>query len=136
MFDAPHNIIHTHNPPCTPGLFPQKIVLLPSVTTVTVTMSKIKDKAHFIFRTFVFVLIMDCIATSINLVQYPALVLRLLSRHLYRKYIQYTQALFGSLLVLLTYLFTPVEIVVTGDHEGLNKDAMAVIMVCSCTLSH
>ncbi|KAI8917157.1 acyltransferase-domain-containing protein [Powellomyces hirtus] len=85
-------------------------------------------RVQFALRTFVFVLIMDCTAASINLLQYPGLLLSLASRHAYRKYIQFTQALFGSLIVLLTYLFTPVEIVVTGDHQALTRDAMAVIM--------
>ncbi|TPX59410.1 1-acylglycerol-3-phosphate O-acyltransferase [Spizellomyces sp. 'palustris'] len=91
-------------------------------------MSKVMEKVRFILRTFIFVVIMDCSAASINLVQYPSLILSPLSRHLYRRYIQFTQAMFGSLIVLLTYLFTPVEIVVTGDHRHLDRDATAVIM--------
>ncbi|KAI8586061.1 acyltransferase-domain-containing protein [Geranomyces variabilis] len=85
-------------------------------------------RVQFALRSFVFVLIMDCSAASINLIQYPGLLLALVSRHVYRQYIQLTQALFGSLIVLLTYLFTPVEIVVTGDHAALDTNALAVVM--------
>ncbi|KAJ3021057.1 hypothetical protein HKX48_009302 [Thoreauomyces humboldtii] len=85
-------------------------------------------RAQFMLRTFVFVAIMDCTAASINLIQYPGLLLAFFSRHVYRQYINFTQSLFGALIVLLTYLFTPVEIVVTGDHDQLDRNTMAVIM--------
>ncbi|KAI9105883.1 acyltransferase-domain-containing protein [Phlyctochytrium arcticum] len=76
----------------------------------------------------IFVIIMDCTATAINIIQFPSLPLRVFSRRVYRRYIQFTQAVFGTLLVLLTWLFTPLEIVVTGDHELLKGDSMTVIM--------
>ncbi|KAJ3187753.1 hypothetical protein HDU85_006146 [Gaertneriomyces sp. JEL0708] len=91
-------------------------------------MGAVKDKVQFITRTFLFVSIMDICAFAVNLIQYPGLLLRLISRTLYRRYIMFTQGLFGSLLVLLTYVFSPIEIVVTGEWKALDNKSMAVIM--------
>ncbi|KAJ3042643.1 hypothetical protein HDV00_006922 [Rhizophlyctis rosea] len=67
--------------------------------------------------------------TCINLLQYPSLPLRIFSRHLYRLYMIAAESAFASLLVILTYLFAPAELVVTGAHQGLKKDAFLFIFL-------
>ncbi|KAI8816596.1 acyltransferase-domain-containing protein [Fimicolochytrium jonesii] len=66
---------------------------------------------------------MDSASASINLLQFPGLILHPISRRVYRQYMQWTQKLFGELIVLLTWVFTGrVEIVVTGEWEALSEE--------------
>ncbi|KAJ3051924.1 hypothetical protein HK097_007073 [Rhizophlyctis rosea] len=81
-----------------------------------------------LIRTLAFALLLDGTATCINLLQYPSLIFIPFSRHLYRLYNKFTAQIFASLLVVLAYLFAPAELVLSGDHKGLEKDAFLVVV--------
>ncbi|KAJ3282920.1 hypothetical protein HK104_010652 [Borealophlyctis nickersoniae] len=81
-----------------------------------------------ILRIILFALILDGTSFCINTLQFPSLILKLVSRHLYRRYIAISQRLFGSLLIVLVYLFSPAEIILSGDHKGLQANRFIVLM--------
>ncbi|KAJ3089131.1 hypothetical protein HK102_007142 [Quaeritorhiza haematococci] len=56
---------------------------------------------------------------GIVLLQLPALPLRYTNHAWYRQYIRLTEQVWGSVMCIMTYLFTPVELVLTGDHQWL-----------------
>ncbi|KAH6580431.1 hypothetical protein BASA50_001738 [Batrachochytrium salamandrivorans] len=64
----------------------------------------------------------------INGIQLAALPLCVISRKYYRYSMRFTQRLFGSLLILITLFYAPVEIILTGDHAELCSDSTVVIM--------
>ncbi|KAJ1563311.1 hypothetical protein HK405_002518, partial [Cladochytrium tenue] len=81
-----------------------------------------KDTPMFYLKVAGFLLILFATAGGIVLAQLPSLVLLLHSHALYRSYIRLTEKVFGSLSVVLTYLFCPGSVLVlTGDHERLQR---------------
>ncbi|KAL2912156.1 hypothetical protein HK105_208357 [Polyrhizophydium stewartii] len=83
---------------------------------------------RFYINAVLFLWAMTACSLAINWVQLVALPLSLVSRRHYRRWMRFTQRLFGSLMLTVTYVFAPLEIVMTGDHEGLTGDSVAVIM--------
>ncbi|KAJ3111353.1 hypothetical protein HDU96_005782 [Phlyctochytrium bullatum] len=83
----------------------------------------------FAARLAVFVVLMEGVSLSINVVQCFSLpIYWMLSYRLYRVYIRLTERLFGSLMVILTYLLCPVELVLYGDTSLLRNDQSLVVM--------
>lgn len=67
----------------------------------------------------------------VNTIQLPALFLYhvLRSRRLYRSYARMTEQLFGSILVLTTWLVCPLELVISGDAaDALDSSSRAVVI--------
>jgi lysocardiolipin and lysophospholipid acyltransferase len=75
-------------------------------------------------RTIAFSLVWWSGIVLVNLLQFPAFFL-LPWRKLYRSWMKVTQKVFGGLLVVLTILFAPLKIIVTGCHQHLEKDTFA-----------
>ena len=41
---------------------------------------------------------------------------------------RFTQRMFGSLMLITTYILAPLEIIMTGQHESLNSQSVAPII--------
>ena len=67
-------------------------------------------------------LIITCL--GIQLCQYPALIF---TRRIYKWYIIQTQKGFASLILIITWIFCPISIVLSGDYNSLNKKS-AILM--------
>ncbi|KAI8929652.1 acyltransferase-domain-containing protein [Entophlyctis helioformis] len=82
----------------------------------------------FYLRMVAFLGILFGCSLAINYIQFIGLPLKLVSRSYYRRWMRFTQRLFGSLMLIETYLFAPLDIVLTGDHEALRDTDVTVIM--------
>jgi hypothetical protein len=80
----------------------------------------------FYFRAISFGIIFLIGIISINIVQLPGRFLPF--RLFYRNYMRFTQRLFGSLILILTFLFTPLSINLTGAHQGLSRNSFNPII--------
>ena len=67
---------------------------------------------------------------GIQMLQYPALLILLLpsTRKIYRNYIIWTQTLFASLIMVITFLFCPIEIILYGDQNVFQTHKKLIIM--------
>ena len=65
---------------------------------------------------------------AINCRQVLSAPLLLLSRHRYRTEMRKCQGLFGSLILYVTFFYAPLDIILTGDHDGLTSEKSVVIM--------
>jgi hypothetical protein len=63
----------------------------------------------------------------INMLQFIGLPLAL-SRPHYRAFMRYTQRLYGSMLLVVSYIFAPLQIIITGCHEELNRTSFVPII--------
>lgn len=81
----------------------------------------------FYTRTTAFGIIFFLGILAINLVQLPGRLLFPL-RKVYRNYMRFTQRLFGSLILTLTFIFSPLSINLTGAHQGLKSNTFAPII--------
>lgn len=70
---------------------------------------------------------MICCSFMINIVQLWGIVL-LPFRPLYRRYMRFSQRLFGSLMLVVTYILAPLQINLSGCHQELQADTFAPIM--------
>ncbi|TPX32509.1 hypothetical protein SmJEL517_g04383 [Synchytrium microbalum] len=69
------------------------------------------------------------VASAVNVCSLPSLVLLVFSRKAYRTYIRYTQQVFASWIVIVTWACAgPIELVLTGDYDRLAKEQQVVIM--------
>ncbi|KAI8894813.1 acyltransferase-domain-containing protein [Globomyces pollinis-pini] len=78
-------------------------------------------------RVVAFIWLILGVSFAINIVQLPGLLLYF-SRPHYRTWMRFTQRLFGSLVIVATYLFAPLQIVMTGEHVHLNRKSFVPIM--------
>ncbi|KAJ3413269.1 hypothetical protein HDV05_008255 [Chytridiales sp. JEL 0842] len=77
-----------------------------------------------VLRGALFATILFSTSFAINTLQFPSLILYYPSPTLFRTYNRFTQQLFGSVVVLLTFLFCPLELIVTGDIDALRGPAV------------
>jgi lysocardiolipin and lysophospholipid acyltransferase len=83
--------------------------------------------ALYSIRMMAFLSMMLGCSCIINCLQFLGLFLRI-SRPHYRTYMRFTQRLFGSLILVATYLFAPLQIILTGHHQDLNSSSFVPIM--------
>ena len=84
----------------------------------------------YLFRSISFLSVLVLCSIAINAVQaWGFLFLFALSRPFYRLSMRFTQRLFGILILFCTFLYSPLQIVLTGAHQELNQDSFAPIMV-------
>jgi lysocardiolipin and lysophospholipid acyltransferase len=81
----------------------------------------------YYLRGFAFFWIIFSGSAMINTIQFLGYPL-VLSRPHYRAYMRYTQRLYGSLLLISTYIFAPLQIIMTGCHEELNRGSFVPII--------
>lgn len=85
---------------------------------------------HYLFRSISFLSVLVLCSIAINAVQaWGFLFLFALSRPFYRLFMRFTQRLFGILILFCTFIYSPLQIVLTGAHQELNQDSFAPIMV-------
>lgn len=65
---------------------------------------------------------------AISVIQILGLFLLIVSRHSYRTLMRFSQRLFGSLVLMVTYIYAPLRIEITGCHQELKKSTFAPIM--------
>ncbi|KAJ3095395.1 hypothetical protein HDU97_006998 [Phlyctochytrium planicorne] len=85
-------------------------------------------------RILTFLVLMEGVSLAINVIQCFSFPMYAASYMVYRSYIRITEQLFGSLMVILTYLLCPVELVITGDHQALSADERLIILANHQTL--
>ena len=98
------------------------------MSTTASTLFK-RNPILYLVRTAAFLSIYVSCSILINGIQFWGLSLYLLSRDYYRNYMRFTQRLFGILIVIVTFIFSPLQIVLTGEHSGLNQESFVPIMV-------
>jgi hypothetical protein len=88
------------------------------------------SSSYFYIRAASFAFLLFSTSIIINFLQTSGLILLFPMRKLYRNFMRFTQRLFGSLIIVLTYIFAPVNIVLTGPHHvDLKQATFGVIMV-------
>jgi hypothetical protein len=84
----------------------------------------------YLIRAASFLYIYVSSSILINCLQFwGVLVPYMLSRAYYRNFMRFTQRLFGILILITTFIFTPLQIVLTGEHQELNQESFVPIMV-------
>lgn len=64
----------------------------------------------------------------VNVIQFPAALLLWPWRRTYRNWMKFSQKVFGCILIATTFLFAPLQIVVTGAHQDLSNKTFAPII--------
>ena len=76
-----------------------------------------------IVRTVAFLLLLTITSIGIQICQYPSLLLQLNAslRKVYKWYHVQTQRAFGSLILIITWIFCPISIILSGDYDSLRS---------------
>lgn len=65
--------------------------------------------------------------TSIVVLGLPALPMKYLNHRIYREYIRIIESLFSSYAMVMVYIFSPTELVLSGDLDGLKIDRKIIM---------
>ena len=81
------------------------------------------------FRTIAFLLLLTITSIGIQICQYPRLLLQTTAslRKLYKWYHVQTQQSFASLILIITWIFSPISIVLSGDYDSLRSTHCVLI---------
>ncbi|KAJ3348944.1 hypothetical protein HDU91_006445 [Kappamyces sp. JEL0680] len=86
-----------------------------------------RSPVHYYFRAISFASLIFGCSCIIYLLQLAGLFLYPV-RPVYRNHMRFTQRLFGSLIIVATFLFAPLSIELTGSHEALKQTSFVPIM--------